>query len=104
MANSYAGNVAYIDTVSSDLDIASLMYGLSDAPVKIKGVYFYDPTAADAIVLKDKVGNIVVELLCLTTNADVSISFNDEALRCQGLQLVAADNTVTTGNILIYFA
>jgi len=104
MANSFAGNVAVIDDVSADLDIANLMFGLSEAGVKIKGVYFYDPTAADAVVLKDNAGNIVVELLCLTTNSDVQITFSDESLRCQGLKLVAADNTVTTGHILIYFA
>lgn len=104
MANSYKGNVAVIDTVSADIDIANLMFGMSDAGVKIKGIHFYDPTAADAVVLRDKAGNVVVEMLCLTTNDDLDMTFDGEALRCQGLKLLAADNTVTTGHILIYFA
>lgn len=102
--NSYRGNVAIIDTVGFDVDIALQMFGLSDAPIIIKDVKFSTPTAADKAVLKDKNGNIVVELLCTTTNKDVSVSFSEEALRCQGLQMLAADNTQTTGKLLITFA
>ena len=104
MANNYKTNPIFIDTVSADIDIANLAFGLTDAPIKIKKIHFYDPTAADAIVLKDRVGNIIVELLCLTTNSDVVADYGDEAFRCQGLKLVATENTKTTGNVLIYLA
>jgi len=100
----YYGNVALIDNVGYDIDIAEQMFGLSNAPITIKSVRFYDPTAVDAIVLKDKSGNVVVELLCTTTNKDVGIDFDSDVLRCQGLKLVAADNTLTTGKVLITFA
>jgi len=100
----YNGNVALIDNVGFDIDIAEQMFGLSNAPVTIKSVRFYSPTAADAIVLKDRSGNVVVELLCTTTNKDVGIEFDSDVLRCQGLKLVAADNTLTTGKVLITFA
>lgn len=100
----YSGNVARIDTVGFDIDIAEQMFGLSDAPIQIKRINFYDPTAGDKAVLRDKAGNIVAELLCLTTNDDVELKFEDETLRCQGLKLLAADNTQTTGHLIITFA
>jgi len=103
MANVYDNNPISIDTVSADLDIANLAFGLSAAPISINKVVFTDPTAADVFELQNKAGDVVVSLLVLTTNADVETDFN-VPLRTQGLKLVAANNTMTTGKALIYLA
>ena len=88
MANSYKGNAAIIDTVSSTIDIANLMFGTTDAEVKISAVYFYNPTTSDKVVLKDKSGNIVIELSGKTTGQDVSVEFG-VPFKCFGLELVS---------------
>ncbi len=86
MANSYKGNAAIIDTVSSTIDIANLMFGTTDAEVKINSVYFYNPTAADKFVLKDKSGNIVIEISGKTTGQDAGVEFG-VPFKCFGLNL-----------------
>ena len=103
MANSYDNNPISIDTVAANLDIANLAFGLSTTPVYISKVVFTDPTAADVFVLKNKAGDTVVDMLVLTTNDDVTQDF-DTPIHSQGLQLLAADNTMTTGKALIYLA
>jgi hypothetical protein len=101
MANSYKGNPIVLDTFSSDVDIALQAFKLSKAPVKIKKVVFHDPTANDIVVFKDFAGNEVVAISADVTNENVDQYFG-KCFTCQGLKLVATDQTVTTGKVLIY--
>jgi hypothetical protein len=101
MANSYKGNPIVLDTFSADVDIALQAFKLSKAPVSIKKVVFHDPTANDIVVLKDFAGNVVVALEADTLNENVS-EFFGKCFTCQGLKLIATEQTVTTGKVLIY--
>lgn len=101
MANVYSTNPIVIDTFSGDLDIGNLAFGLSASPFYIKKLVFSDPTAADLIVLKDNRLAVVAEIQVTTTNLPVQQDF-DGGYCCQGLKIVAADCTVTTGKLLIY--
>lgn len=101
MANSYKNNPIFLDTFSGDLDIANLAFGLSDVPVFIKKIVFHDPTAADKVILKDSRGNVVAELECAVTDTIVQKDF-PQPWSCLGLKLLTADQTVTTGSVLIY--
>jgi hypothetical protein len=101
MANNYSKNPLFLDTVTSDLDIANLAFGSTSIPVSINKVRLYNATLGDKVILKDKDGSVIMELKCDATGKDVETTFTQD-YSCAGLKLVAADNTLTTGNILIY--
>ena len=101
MANAYKGNPIVLDTFGANADIANLAFGSSKTSVHIHKVLFTEPTANDVVVLKDASGNIVAKIVAYATNQDVTVDF-PKAFVCHGLQLLTADQTVTTGEVLIY--
>lgn len=104
MANVFDSNPIVIDTVSSDVDVGSSAFGLSKAPFFIKKIVFSNPTAADVAVIKNYRGEVVAELQAdsVAGNTEkVELDF-DPCLHSQGLKILTADQTVTTGSILIY--
>lgn len=103
MANDLTPNPIYIDDVSSNVAIATGHTGISDGTVFLRKVLVYNPTNADKIVLKNASGDVVAQVNCPTLAQDETLDFV-VPFRCQGLQLLAADNTLTTGNVLIYLA
>lgn len=103
MANSFKGNVAYIDTVSSDVNVGTSMFGLTDSPIVVKEIRFTQPTINDLIVVKDNSGNVIAQLKAQSTNQDLKETFGGCPLRCQGLKILSADQTKTSGAVLISF-
>ena len=104
MGNVYTRNPIVVDSFGSDLDIANLAFGSSSVGVFISGFRFYNPTLGDKIVIKDAAGNIVSELKADATGKDVeSVGPQHRVHVNSGLKLLAADQTVTTGNLLIYY-
>lgn len=101
MANVYDTNPIVIDTVSSDVDIALQAFGNSNTPVAISRVELHGATANDVAVLKNANGDLVAEVLAEAGKLDSSHDFAPP-YRSNGLKLVAADNTLTSGDILIY--
>ena len=99
MANVFDGNPIYIDDVSSNVDVADSAFGNSNAPMFVRAIHFDAPTAADIVIVKNARGEVVAELKALTTDQDLLF---DVPFHSQGLQLLTADQTVTTGQILIY--
>lgn len=104
MANSFKGDVAYIDTVSSNVDVASSMFGTSTAPVIVKEINFVKPTQNDEIIVKDNSGNVIAQLKANATNQDLKENFGGCPIRCQGIKLLSADQTKNSGVVLISFA
>lgn len=103
MANNYKGNPIVIDSVGSDLDLANLIYGNSNVGVFINGIRLVNPTLNDKIVLKDGSGNIVATLTADATGKDISsLEENHKFHVNSGLKMLTADQTLTTGKVLIY--
>lgn len=99
MANVTTTNPILIDDVSSDLDLADLNVGDSDSYFFIRGLVLTGATANDVVVLKDAASNVVAEIAAKAGELEQKQSI---PFRSQGLKLVAADCTLTTGKLLIY--
>lgn len=100
MANSVSTNPVVIDTDSADVDIALGHTGVSKTTMFIDRVSFEGGTAADTFVLKDAAGNQVTNL---TIGTGLTDSFRDlDGWPAHGLQALAADMTITSGDVKIY--
>lgn len=99
MANVYDSRTIVIDTFSGDLDLGDLCFGLTNTPFLMRHIIFSNPTAADVVVLKNARGEVVTELVADTTGASVGIQ---EKTVSEGLKILTADQTVTTGKLLIH--
>lgn len=102
MANVFDSNPITLDSFVSDIDVGNSAFGLPNAPFFIKAIQFHDPTANDIIVLKNKRGEVVAQLEAFATNQDITRDFIGDPLMTQGLVMLTADQTVTTGTVLIY--
>lgn len=103
MANVTDSNPIVIDTVAADVDIAALAVGLSTAPFFIKKVLFTGGTAADTVRLANARGEVVADITIATGVEDESIDFSP-AFHSQGLKVIDAGTTITSGKVLIYLA
>ena len=99
MANSFDSRTIYIDDFGSDIDVGNSAFGLTEAPFFIAQLIFDNPTAADVVLLKNARGEVVMSILATTTGDSVGIQL---PVRSEGLKLLAADQTVTTGSLLIH--
>lgn len=100
MANDLDSNPIYIDTVAADIDIASGHVGVSDATMFIDRVVFEGATLNDVFVLKNALGKQVLKITASAAGDQAAREL--DGFPCQGLQALSADQTVTSGNILIY--
>ena len=102
MPNAYKTNPIFLDTFGSDLDLANLVYGNSNVGVMLMGVRFSNPTLGDKFILKDANSNVVAELFSDASEKDVSSIEFSHHFQCEGLKILATDQKVTTGHVLIY--
>ena len=103
MANVYDSNPILIDTVGGDLDIANLSVGKTDAPIFIKSVVYTGGTAADTVQVTNARGEIVVDITVPTAAREEERNFTP-SLHSQGLKVINANTTITSGKVLIYLA
>lgn len=101
MANVTDSNPILIDTVTADVDVANLAFGLSTAPVFLKKVVFTGGTAADTVRLVNARGEIVVDITIDAAAKEEKVDFNP-ALHVQGLKVLDTGTTITSGKVLIY--
>ena len=99
MANSFDSRTIYIDDFSSDIDVGDSAFGLTEAPFFIAQLIFDNPTTADVVVLKNARGEVVTQIRASVTGEPVGLQL---PMRSEGLKLLAADQTVTTGSLLIH--
>ena len=97
MANSYKSNPVILDTVSATVDLALQITELSTAPVFVQKIVLSTTASGDVIILKDKSANVKAELSSFAAG-QTEIDF-EPALNCEGLQIVAGDNTLTSTSV-----
>lgn len=104
MANVTKSNPIVLDTFNADVDIANVAFGLSTAPVCIRKIVFQNPTAGDVVVLKNARLEVVATLKADATAGNTTQVEQDfpDGFYCQGLKIATADQTVTSGSVLIY--
>lgn len=101
MANSLKSNPITIDTVAADVDISAGHTEVTDTTMYIEAVRFEGSTAADVVVLKDTAGNKIVSQTSPVGGGDLD-RIDLDGFPAQGLKVLAADCTITSGNFLIW--
>lgn len=99
MANVFDSNPIVIDTVSGNVDIGNSAFGISEAPFFVRAVRWQNPTMGDVVKFKNYRGEEVLTMNAVENGKDV---LHNTCFDCQGLKLLAADQTMTTGAVLIY--
>jgi len=97
MANTYKNNPIILDTVSATVDVALQAVGLTDAPVFVQKVVLSTTASGDIIILKDRRSAVKAELSSFAAG-ETELDFSP-ALHCDGLQIVAGDNTLTSTSV-----
>ena len=97
MANTYKNNPVILDTVSATVDLALQITELSTAPVFVQKVVLSTTASSDIIILKDRRSAVKAELASFAAG-QTEMDF-DPPLHCDGLQIVAGDNTLTSTSV-----
>lgn len=100
MANTYKNNPVILDTVSATVDLALQITELTTSPVFIQKVVLSTTASGDKIILKDRRSAVKVELESFAPG--ITETDFHTPLHCDGLQIVAGDNTLTSGQVFIY--